>query len=128
MQQDTINEHVIHTRREAIAITISIRDSAREVAEATSTREREAAAANNIIKRVSVLVGSGYYVGDHQKINQTKVQVDIDLLPYWGNIDDESKIHLFDRPAENYVPITVPGTAIFTDTEMVSYYLINFMY
>lgn len=65
---------------------------------------------------------------DHQKINQTKVQVDIDLLPYWGNIDDESKIHLFDRPAENYVPITVPGTASFTDTQQVCYYLINFMY
>ena len=65
---------------------------------------------------------------DRQKIIQTKVQVDIDLLPYWGNIDDESKIHLFDRPAENYVPITVPGTAIFTDTQKVCYYLINFMY
>ena len=65
---------------------------------------------------------------DHQKIIQTKVQVDIDLLPYWGNIDDKSKIHLFDRPAENYVPITVPGTASFTDTLQVCYYLINFMY
>ena len=65
---------------------------------------------------------------DHETIDQTKVEVNIDLLPYWGNIDDESKIHLFDRPAEKYVPITVPGTASFTDTQQVRYYLINFMY
>ena len=64
---------MIHTRREVVIITTSIRDSAREATEAaeaaeaadvTSTRERETSAANVIRRIVSTVASSDYYVGE----------------------------------------------------------------
>ena len=57
VQQDSINEQVILTRREVTTITAEIRNRARETATATVTRER-----------VIAVAGSGYYVGDHVRI------------------------------------------------------------
>ena len=57
VQQDSINEQVILTRREVTTITAEIRNRDRETAAATVTRER-----------VIAVAGSGYYVGDHVRI------------------------------------------------------------
>ena len=65
---------------------------------------------------------------DHEVIDQTNMVPDPDLAPYWGNVDDESSIHLFDRPMANYLPIKLPGDVWFKDTQEICYYLINFMH
>ena len=70
----------------------------------------------------------GKLQSDHDVIDQINVVVDPGLLPYWGNVNNESSIHLFDRPMPNYVPIKVPGKSLFKDTLEVCYYLINFMH
>ena len=49
------------------------------------------------------------------------------LIPYWGDVDDDDYVYLFDVPTANYVPIMLPGDVTFTDTQIVSSYLINYM-
>ena len=49
------------------------------------------------------------------------------LLPYWGDVDDEALVSLFDVPTADYVPLKYPASAKFTDTQKVSSYLINYM-
>ena len=59
-------------------------------------------------------------------LDQTTVPVPhADLAPYWGNVDDPTTIYLFDRPAPKYVPIKLPNSVKFTDTIMVSFYLMK---
>ena len=57
LQQDSINEQVLLTRREVTTVTTAIRDNTRGTA--------AAAAANITRERVSAVAGSGYYIGDH---------------------------------------------------------------
>ena len=53
IQQDSINEQVLLTRREVVTVTSALRDNVREAAAADTTRGR-----------VSAVTGSGYYIGD----------------------------------------------------------------
>ena len=57
IQQDSINEQVLLTRREVTTVTTAIRENTRGTA--------AAAAANITRERVSAVAGSGYYIGDH---------------------------------------------------------------
>ena len=57
LQQDSINEQVLLTRREVTTVTTAIRDNTRGTA--------AAAAANITRERVNTVAGSGYYIGDH---------------------------------------------------------------
>ena len=56
LQQDSINEQVLLTRREVTNVTTAIRDNTRGAAAAAATINRE---------RVSAVAGSGYHIGDH---------------------------------------------------------------
>ena len=68
------------------------------------------------------------WVPDVKKVDQTKVPaLHPELASYLGNVDDVSSIYLFDRPTPNYAPIKLPGDVRFTDTQLVSSYLINCM-
>ena len=60
-----------------------------------------------------------------EELDQTTVPPHPDLAPYWGNVDDPTNIYLFDRPAPKYVPIKLPNSVKFTDTIMVSFYLMK---
>ena len=80
------------------------------------------------IRTLKPPVGGKTLQSDHEVIDQTIVAVDPGLLPYWGNVDDKSSIHLFDRPMANYILIKLPGDGQFKDTQEVCYYLINFMH
>ena len=71
---------------------------------------------NKIEKRSTPLV---------EVLDQTMPVPHPDLAPYWGNVDDPSSIYLFDRPAAKYAPIKLPKSVEFTDTIMVSFYLMK---
>ena len=67
---------------------------------------------------------------DHDIIdNKSKVLPHPFLEPYWGDIDDEKFIHLFNELSVDYSPIKlISNHVMFRDHDKVSFYLLHLIH